>query len=701
MPVHTAMKTKLIALLAAAAIAACALTGAAGAAGAQEVFTAEDVLNLEYATSARISPDGKWVAYTVSVPRGIDAKPGGRYTELYLVSTGNGEIRPFITGKVNVSGVRWTPDGQAISFLMTRGEKAKRQVWAIRVDGGEAIQTTKCKSSVGAFRWHPSGGQLAYTAVIPATKREKKLKDKGYGFTFYEENLKHRNLYMVDVENYRTTGEARQLTDDITVRSFEFDAPGRQVAFGGTELNLIDHVYMFQKIYLLDVATGDYRQLSNNPGKLGNFAFSPDGEFFVYTAALSQSDHAVSQVFVLPTAGGDAVNLTPGDFAGHVTWAGWKDKNTVVYMAGEGVWNTLNTVKRKGGDRKVVLHSRDTQMVFNTPTYTKGFKQLAFTASSPTEPRNVYYWPGKGKPKRLTELNPWIKDRRLGKREVVEYTTRDGLEVEGLLNYPVDYRPGTQYPMVVQVHGGPESHHRNDWKTYYSRPVQVLNGRGYFVFLPNYRSSTGYGTDRPASTLGDPAGTEFDDIADGIEYFTKQRMVDPARVGLGGGSYGGFAAAWFATYYTDLVKAAVMFVGISDLTSKRSTTDIPWEELYVHSGKKLEDMWELSLKRSPIYYAHQSKTALLIIGGAADPRVHPSQSLEMYRRMKMNDHPAVRLVQYPGEGHGNRKMPGRRDVCLRMLQWYDWYLKDGKPINGPMPDYDISEQYGLDLPEEE
>jgi dipeptidyl aminopeptidase/acylaminoacyl peptidase len=339
--------------------------------------------------------------------------------------------------------------------------------------------------------------------------------------------------------------------------------------------------------------------------------------------------------------------------------------------------------------------------VFDTPSHAAGFKNLAFTGSSPTDAQDVYYWRGKGKLERMTDLNPWLRDRKLGKREVISYKARDGLEVEGLLNYPVDYQPGNRYPLVVQVHGGPESHHRNNWRTYYSRPVQVLNGRGYFVFLPNYRSSTGYGVDLPASTLGDPAGKEFDDIADGIQYLVEQNMVDPERVGLGGGSYGGYAAAWFATYYTDLVKAVVMFVGISDLISKRSTTDIPWEELYVHSGNKLEDMWKLGLERSPIYYAHQSETAALILGGAADPRVHPSQSLEMYRRLKMNGHPAVRLVQYPGEGHGNRKMPGRRDACLRMLQWYDWYVKDGKPIDGPMPEYNISDQYGLELPEDE
>ena len=140
-----------------------------------------------------------------------------------------------------------------------------------------------------------------------------------------------------------------------------------------------------------------------------------------------------------------------------------------------------------------------------------------------------------------------------------------------------------------------------------------------------------------------------------------------------------------------------MFVGISDLISKRGTTDITYEELYVHSGKKLEDMWDLSLKRSPIYWAHQSKSAFLILGGAADPRVHPSQSLEMYRRLKMNDHPAVRLVQYPGEGHGNSKQPGRIDVLYRMMDWFDWYVRDKKPLDGSMPPLDISSKYGVDF----
>ncbi|MDZ7370778.1 MAG: S9 family peptidase, partial [candidate division KSB1 bacterium] len=141
------------------------------------------------------------------------------------------------------------------------------------------------------------------------------------------------------------------------------------------------------------------------------------------------------------------------------------------------------------------------------------------------------------------------------------------------------------------------------------------------------------------------------------------------------------------------------FVGISDLISKRLTTDIPYEELYVHSGRPLEEMWEFSLKRSPIYYAHQSRTAVLIVGGAEDTRVHPAQSLEFYRALKMNGHPAVRWVLYPNEGHGNSRQPGRIDLLHRHLQWFDWYVKDKKPLDGPLPPLDISECYGLELTE--
>jgi dipeptidyl aminopeptidase/acylaminoacyl peptidase len=297
----------------------------------------------------------------------------------------------------------------------------------------------------------------------------------------------------------------------------------------------------------------------------------------------------------------------------------------------------------------------------------------------------------------ITEVNSWLKERTLGLQDMISYRARDGEEIEGIIIYPVNYQAGSQYPLIIYIHGGPEHHNLNSWLTTYSLPGQAMAGKGYIVYYPNYRSSTGYGTDFSLSGYGDPAGKEFDDIADGIDFFVREGMADKERVGLAGGSYGGYAAAWFSSYYTKKVKAVSMFAGVSDLISKRGTTDITYEELYVHSGKKLEEMWQLSLERSPIYWAHQSKTAVLIANGQDDSRVHPAQSLEYYYRLKMNDHPAVRLVRYPGEKHGLSKQPARTDFILRQIDWMDWYVKEGKPLTGPMPPLDLSNAYGLDM----
>ncbi|NIM18819.1 MAG: prolyl oligopeptidase family serine peptidase [Candidatus Latescibacteria bacterium] len=690
-------------LILAVTLAAAIFFLAASDALSSVVLSPEDVLSIKTCTSARISPDGKWIAYTVSVPREPGDEPGGSYSELHVVSVKTEESRPFITGKVSVSSPMWSPDGRTIAFLTRRGEKAKTQVWTIAVDGGEATQVTHSKTGVSTFRWHPSGKSIAYVATSPQSKREKELEKKGYGFVFHEENLKHRNLYHIDIQK-DDKAEAKQLTKDITIWSFEFSPDGRTIAAGASEKNLVDYRYMFQKIHLIDVESGNVRQLTNNPGKLGNFAFSPDGSKIAYAAALLKEDHAVSQAFVIPVGGGAAENLTPEKFRGHVNWAGWKDNKTVLYRSGEEVWSVLTTVRTDRKKRKVILHANDSKgkgVIFGYPHYSRDFRHFAFIGSTPNIPGDVFYWREGKDIKRLTKLNPWLDERKLGKQEPIWYTARDGTKIQGILIYPVDFKKGEKHPLIVHVHGGPESHFYNRWMDRYFDPAQVLAGKGYFVFAPNYRPSTGYGLDFVLPTLGDAAGVEFDDVVDGIEHLVDEGLVDPERVGLGGGSYGGFAAAWFASYYTRYVKAVCMFVGISDLISKRGTTDIPYEELFVHSGKLLEEMWEFSLKRSPLYYAHQSRTAVLITGGTNDTRVHPSQSLEFYTRLKMNNHPAVRLVQYPGEGHGNRKQPARIDLLHRHIQWYDWYVKDKKPLDGPMPPLDISEQYSIDIEEEE
>jgi dipeptidyl aminopeptidase/acylaminoacyl peptidase len=304
-------------------------------------------------------------------------------------------------------------------------------------------------------------------------------------------------------------------------------------------------------------------------------------------------------------------------------------------------------------------------------------------------------------PRRLTDSNPWLADMRFAKQEVVSYEASDGLAIEGLLIRPLDETPGKKYPLIVTVHGGPEAHYSNGWLTTYSSPGQVAAAQGFAVFHPNYRGSTGRGVPFSKSSQGDLGGKEFDDLVDGVDHLVKTGLVDRDRVGVTGGSYGGYASAWCATYLSDRFAASVMFVGISNHISKWGTSDIPEELFLVHARERVYENWDKYLKRSPIYYAHQSKTPTLILHGKDDPRVFPGQSMELHRLLKTLDKTPVRLVLYPGEGHGNRKAAARYDYNLRMMRWFNHYLQGE---GGDPPSHEIEyplESSGKDEEDEE
>jgi dipeptidyl aminopeptidase/acylaminoacyl peptidase len=290
---------------------------------------------------------------------------------------------------------------------------------------------------------------------------------------------------------------------------------------------------------------------------------------------------------------------------------------------------------------------------------------------------------GDSAPRRRTDSNPWISKLRLAKQEVITHEARDRTLLEGLLVHPLDAKKGARYPLIVYVHGGPEAHESNGWLTSYARPGQMAAARGIAVFYPNYRGSTGRGVAFSKLSQGDPAGKEFDDLVDAVDHLVEKGLVDKSKVGVTGGSYGGYATAWCSTRYSDRFAAGVMMVGISNKVSKVGTTDIPDEEFYVHARKRVWDDWQFFLERSPIFHAGKANTPLLILHGKDDPRVNNGQSRELYRHLKLRGEAPVRLVLYPGEGHGNRKAAARLDYSLRMMQWMEHYLTG--PGGAPPP----------------
>jgi dipeptidyl aminopeptidase/acylaminoacyl peptidase len=317
---------------------------------------------------------------------------------------------------------------------------------------------------------------------------------------------------------------------------------------------------------------------------------------------------------------------------------------------------------------------------------------VAAVIASPEHPSEVYVY-ADGAWARKTDTNPWLTDVRLTRQEVYRFTASDGVEIEGILLYPLDFVDGRRYPLVIVVHGGPESHYTNGWMTGYSSWGQLLSRDGYFVWYPNYRSSTGRGVAFAKNDHGDLMGREFQDHLDAIDDFVARGWVDRRRVGIGGGSYGGYTAAWAATRQTQHFAASVSFVPIAHVATKWLTTDIPREYYYVHYEEQWpHEQWDYLEDRSPLTYAQDCRTPLLLLGGTADPRVHPSQPFMLYRAIEATTDTPVRYVRYPGEGHGNAINVYRYDYLVRTLRWFNAYLGPGAQRSDapPPPDLDYS-----------
>lgn len=644
--------------------------GLATAAHADEaVFAPRHVARLQSVLSAEISPDGKSVAYTLAVPRQpLGGENGPSWVELHVVGA-EGQSRPFITGHVNVSGVRWTPDGRSIAFLARRGADTLTSLYTIPVDGGEARRLLAFDADLQSASFSADGQRLALLAAEPHSKEEKEFRDKGFNQEIYEEDWRPTKVWIAAASG---ADKPRKLDLPGSASAVAWSPSGRQLAVVLAPTSLVDDGFMFKRVSIVDADTGQVVERIRNPGKLGRVAWSPDGKHLAMISGVDIHDPADGRLMVAAIPGDGSLRDLMPEYQAHVSSLAWKDAQTLVWLADEGTGTTRGEIHLDG--RRRVVNGPGAPILTSLSLAQDG-QTLAFPGHAAEHPGEVFLQGPKDKsPRRLTHSNPRLNNLRLARQQVMTWKARDGLELEGVLVYPLNYEPGRQYPLIMYVHGGPEAHVSNGWITSYASPGQVGAARGFAVFCPNYRGSTGRGVEFTKLGQADAAGREFDDLVDAVDHLVAAGIVDKAKVGVTGGSYGGYASAWAATYYSDRFAASVMFVGISNNVSKLGTTDIPEEMYLVHHGKRLWEDWDYFLDRSPIRYVERHRTPLLILHGKDDPRVDVSQSLEMFRHLKTLGQAPVRLVLYPGEGHGNRRAAARFDYQLRMLQWMEHYL---------------------------
>ena len=545
--------------------------------------------------SVHPDPEGRRIAFLRTEPRlDEDEEPGPAYTRLHMVDAQSGDERLLIGGKRRVTGVSWRPDGYWITFLDKRKGDEHPEIYALPMEGGESFRLTSTENGVLSYRWRADSTAIAYTSAEKPSEARAAARKMGFKQHIVDESWDHVSLHLWDQEKE----SSQRLTEGVSVTSFEWSADGKHLAAAIAPRSLIDDRFMFARLHLIDPSNRSVTRLGDNPGKLGAFAWSPDSARLAYVSAADRNDPHAGMLYVMDISSGEVMGLTEG-FEGMVHSVQWLNPQRIRSRLSEGISTSVADFDLSEGTW--TNRTPDGPALGSVLTSSNG-RLLAAVGSRPDHPAEVYRFDAGWH--RLTKSNPWLEEVELGTQEVVEFAARDGLKIQGLLLYPLDYEDGKRYPLVIVVHGGPESHFSNGWLSSYGRWGQLLSARGYFSWYPNYRSSTGRGVDFAKKDHGDPMGAEFEDHLDAIRHFDARGLIDPKRVGIGGGSYGGYTAAWAATRHSGHFAAAVSFVPFVDIVTKWYTTDIPWEFYYVHYQEKWpHQQTDFLRERSPLSYA--------------------------------------------------------------------------------------------------
>jgi dipeptidyl aminopeptidase/acylaminoacyl peptidase len=635
----------------------------------------QQVVDLCRASSVILSGDGARAVYVLDVARGVEEEHGPAHQEIWTVPFSGGPAEPLTHAPGRTSAPALSPDGEMLAFLAKRGADEHTQIYLLSLGGGEARRLTAAASPVASFAWSPGGKALAYVAVDPVSSERKKEEEKGHDWHVAGAQQRPRRLWRVEV----ATGTAREITTDTSsVWHYAWFPDGSRLALTVSQKPDTDSSYIYKRLALVGAAGGVPKTIWDAPGKMGHPSVSPDGRHVAINAAISANDPAAGSLFIVNVETGRAVNRTPA-LAATVTWVGWASAHEALLAAHQGTGSLLAAVALEGDGALTTLLS-GTPVFTEVAASTDG-RRFVMAASTAAHPDEVFAWQRGDSPMvRLTDSNPGLQNASLGEQTVVRWQAEDGLEMEGILILPVgagDKKgPQPPYPLVSVVHGGPESCWHHGWNTSYSRWGQVLAGRGFAVLMANYRGSTGRGAPFAKADHRDLAGREFRDILDGIDSLVAQGLVDPHRVGSGGGSYGGYFSAWAATRHSGRFAASVVFAGITNWMSFTGTSDIPEENSVVHWDLSPYVRADLAWDRSPMAHVATAVTPTLIAHGEKDERVPLGQGTELYTALRLKGTP-VEFVTYPREPHGLRERAHQLDYMNRALGWYERWLGAG------------------------
>lgn len=634
-----------------------------------DALTVEAMVDLEMVADVAVSPDGKRVAYVLRVPPDDLEGPAGMRSAIWVVSSkgdpANG--RSFTTPSASSHSPAFSPDGKRIAFLSRRPGTTRSQVYAVPIDGGEAEPLTDADADVHAFAWSPDGKRIAYVADQAPSDAQKADTRAGRDHVVGDVEGTFHQLF---VQPLRKGEPAKPVTPQgrhVTQLSWAPD--GKRIAVVASDRADVDASMMYSRVYTVSAEGGELEPLCETAGKLGPLDWSPDGRHVAFLGAADLHDPTAGVVWLAPAAGGPAKALTL-DYEGTGQWLEWTGKDALLVLANEGTKTVLHRLSPDGGRKSLGA----TGPVCERMDATDDGRTFVCAGERPDHPREVFAG-APGKPlRRLTHHNPALAKVRLGERSIVRWKAADGVEIEGVLTKPVGYEQGKRYPLAVLVHGGPEGISLDGWNTRSGYPTQLFATRGYVVLEPNYRGSQGRGVAFGKSDQKDLGGKEFEDVLAGIDHLVAQGLVDEARVGMGGWSYGGYFSGLAATRHSKRFKAAMVGAAITNWISFTGTTEIEHENSLVHWDLWPYEHYPLAWERSPMAHSQGSTTATLVVHGKDDTRVPPGQAKELYRALR-HAGTATELVLYPREGHGLRERAHQIDFANRFLDWFDEHVK--------------------------
>lgn len=636
-------------------------------------ITPEDVVRLRTVGAVEISPDGRTVAFTVSIPRGEDEPPGPSRSALMVVPFEGGTPTPVVEPPQVASRPGWLPDGR-LTFITRREGDPAPQVYALRLPDGTPERLTDSPEGVLAYEVSRDGTALFYTARDPEDPERVRQRERGFDQIVAGEDWRYVGLYVQPLGSGTRT---RLTPPDRHVNEFAVAPDGRTVAVQLTETPSVDDDMMFRRIFTVSVDGGPPRPLVPTEGKLGPMTWSPDGRRLAFLSATRLSDPLPHHVFVTEVGSGTSRNLTP-DYEATVEWVQWLDDGSLLLAAVEGTRTAVVRLDPNTGSRTRLLGGG--LEIARALSVAADGDRIAAAVNTRAHPNEVYTGTLSGATlTRRTDHNPWLAERRMARQETITWTGARGETIEGVLVYPLDYVEGRRYPLAILPHGGPEGISIDGWNTRALYPAHVMATEGYVVLKPNYRGSGGRGPAFSMANHRDLGGTEFEDVLLGIDHLAEIGLVDPDRVGISGTSYGGYFSAWATTRYPERFRAGITFAGLSNWLSFMGTTDIPHEMALVHWDLYFWEAPGLYTDRSPVTHVSERTSPTLVMHGLADERVHPEQSIQLYNLLRLRGVPTG-LVLYPREPHGLLERAHQLDFMRRKLDWFDTYVRPTTPV---------------------